>query len=94
MGPRTRTVALTPTSRVSFRSRPSSPCSTVADGSQTLGMNEGAGCRLKQPPLLSPPFSAGLSFVLVRCPHTAYRTADPIGPGVWVFGAWDDSGHS
>lgn len=59
--------------RFSFRSNPSFQSSTVADGSQALGMNEGALCRLKQSPPLSPPFSPGCAFV--RCPHRA-----PIAP--------------
>lgn len=54
---------------VSSRSHPSFQSSTVADGSQTLGMNEGAGYRLKQSPSLSAPFSLGSPFA--RCPRPA-----------------------
>lgn len=41
----------------------------MADRSQTLGMNEGAGCRLKQSPPLSAPFGLGSAFA--RRPHPA-----------------------
>lgn len=87
MGPRTRTVASARTSLGFLCRQPSSRSSTVADGSQTLGMNEGAGCRLKQSSRLFPLFSAASAFV--RRPHPALSHCRPHWSrrlGFWCLG--------
>lgn len=61
--------------RASSCSHPSSPSSTVADGSQALGMNEGAGCGFQQFPL-SRPFSLGSAFVFCPIQTPSHRRPD------------------